>query len=68
MQERIFVLVAWFWSDMINKYLDADELPDSLRTGLGKGSKTPVTENFRKGGTPLPPSLKAAGQKVNGKS
>ena len=36
---------------------------------LGKGSKTPVTENVRDGGTPrpLPPSRKAAGQKVNGK-
>ena len=37
--------------------------------GLGKGSITPVTENVRDGGTPppLPPSRKAAGQKVNGK-
>ena len=62
MQERIFVLVAWFWSDMINKYLDADELPDSLRTGLGKGSKTPVTENVRDGGTPPPPPITESGQ------
>ena len=34
------------------------------QTLLGKGSKTPVTENVR---APLPPSRKAAGQKVNGK-
>ena len=37
----------------------------NLQQSLGKGSKTPVTDNVRDGGTPPPPSRKVAIQKVN---